>query len=164
MLVVEVGALLKMLIMCVIEHFVAWRGQRNRLRAKLQATTNYGDWVKAAKELDTFLGNDKWKTDNEYAYYDHKTVKRVLDQIRRCRTNIENESKTNSRSPTVIINGTGQSSTSVEDLKSLIEACVKNNFVGVENSRLYSQTYFGTKTLVQDFVDEGEHISSLSLK
>jgi hypothetical protein len=26
----------------------------------------------------------------------------------------------------------------------------------VENSRLYSQTYYGTKNLVQDFVDEGE--------
>jgi len=141
----------------VAEHFVAWRGQRNRLRRNLQATTNYGDWVKGAKELDSFLGNDKWKTDNEYAYYDHKTVKRVLDQIRKCRRNIENESKMEDRSPTVIINGTGHSSKSVEDLKSLIEACVKNNFVGVENSRLYSQTYFGTKDLVQDFVDEGKH-------
>ncbi|PHH83987.1 hypothetical protein CDD83_2680 [Cordyceps sp. RAO-2017] len=38
----------------------------------------------------------------------------------------------------------------------MIEACVKNNFVGVENSRLYSQTYYGTKNLVQNFIDEVE--------
>merc|ERR1712225_136437 len=44
----------------------------------------------------------------------------------------------------------------VEDLKALVEACVKNNFVGVENSRLYSQTYYGTKNLGQDFIDEVE--------
>jgi len=117
--------------------------------------------VKAAQELDTFLGNDKWKTENEYAYYDHKTVKRVLDQMRRCRRNIESENRIreNNRSenkrPTVVENGSSTPSKYVEDLKALIEACVKNNFVGVENSRLYSQTYYGTKTLVQQFVDEG---------
>jgi hypothetical protein len=43
----------------------------------------------------------------------------------------------------------------VEDLKALVEACVKDNFVGVENPRLYSQTYYGTKNLVQNFIEEG---------
>ena len=47
----------------------------------------------------------------------------------------------------------------IEELKNLIEACVKSNFVGVENSRLYSQTYYGTKNLVQEFIDEGEQLS-----
>ena len=42
----------------------------------------------------------------------------------------------------------------LKKLKSLVEACVKNNFVGVENPRLYSETYCGTKHLAQDFVDE----------
>lgn len=50
----------------------------------------------------------------------------------------------------------GDKAKAVEDLKALIEACVKNNFVGVENSRLYSQTYYGTKNLVQNFIDEGK--------
>ena len=31
---------------------------------------------------------------------------------------------------------------------------VKNNFVGVENPRLYSETYYGTKHLAQNFIDE----------
>ncbi|KAK0125099.1 hypothetical protein ONS96_008965 [Cadophora gregata f. sp. sojae] len=130
------------------EHFVAWRGKRERLRRKLHATTNYADWVKEAKELDTFLGNEKWKEDDEYAYYDHKTVKRVLDQMRRCRRRIEGSSNGSASS--------GGEEKAVEDLKALVEACVKNNFVGVENSRLYSQTYYGTKNLVQDFIDEVE--------
>ncbi|CZS93749.1 hypothetical protein WAI453_001206 [Rhynchosporium graminicola] len=138
------------------EHFVAWRGKRERLRKKLHATTNYADWVEEARQLDAFLGNDQWKEEDEYAYYDHKTVKRVLDQMRRCRRRIEN-------------GGSGSASASsgsstekaIEDLKALVEACVKNNFVGVENSRLYSQTYYGTKNLVQEFVDEVEKCVTL---
>lgn len=42
----------------------------------------------------------------------------------------------------------------IEELRSLLEACVKNNFVGVENPRLYSETYSGTKDLVQEYIDE----------
>lgn len=125
------------------EHFVAWRGKRQNLRKKLYATAVYADWVKQAKELDHYLGNDSWKDIDEYAYYDHKTVRRVLDQMRRCRRKAEEEGQSGKQRP-------------IEELKVLIEACVKNNFVGVENSRLYSQTYYGTKNLVQEFVDEVE--------
>ena len=135
------------------EHFVAWRGKRERLRRKLHGTTNYADWVKEAKELDAFLGNEKWKEDDEYAYYDHKTVRRVLEQMKRCRRRIEGSSNGSASS--------GVEEKAVEDLKALVEACVKNNFVGVENSRLYSQTYYGTKNLVQDFIDEGMYGSSV---
>ena len=45
----------------------------------------------------------------------------------------------------------------IEQLRALIEASVKNNFVGVENPRLYGQTYLGTKDLVQEFVDESKY-------
>lgn len=42
-----------------------------------------------------------------------------------------------------------------EELRILLEACVKNNFGGIESARLYSQTYYGTKSLVQEYVEEG---------
>lgn len=122
------------------EHFVAWRGKRESLRRKLHSTTNYADFVEAAKELDKYMGNEGWKVEDEYAYYDSKTVRRVVEQMRRCRRRIESGR---------------EEGKAVEDLKGLVEACVKNNFVGVENSRLYSQTYYGTKNLVQEFIDEG---------
>lgn len=73
----------------------------------------------------------------------------MLDQIRKCTRKIEEEEKNG------VGNGTAKRSKTVDDLKALIEACVKSNFVGVENSRLYSQTYYGTKNLVQEFIDEG---------
>ena len=125
------------------EYFVAWRGQRYRLRKKMYACENYGDWVREAQNLDQYLGNDGWKDNDEYAYYDHKTVRRVLDQMGKMRRKVERET------------GGQREVDAVEELKALVEACVKSNFVGVENSRLYSQTYYGTKNLVQDFLDEG---------
>ena len=44
----------------------------------------------------------------------------------------------------------------VEELRALLEACIKNSFCGFENARLYSETYYGTKDAVQRFVDEAD--------
>ncbi|ROT36049.1 FabD/lysophospholipase-like protein [Sodiomyces alkalinus F11] len=134
----------------VYEQFVTWRGRRQQLRMRLRRTHRYRDWVAAARELDRYLGREKWKEQNSFAYYDSKTVRRVWEQLRRCRL----------RAEAVEHGGVDEkekeSGRAVEDLKALLEACVKNNFVGVENPRLYSQTYYGTKNLVQNFVDEVE--------
>ncbi|KAK0646018.1 hypothetical protein B0T16DRAFT_329441 [Cercophora newfieldiana] len=127
------------------EQGVAWRGKREKLRRAMRATGNYKEWVTAAKRMDEFFGNGKWKEENEFAYYDSKTVRRVWDQMRRCRERAEHVER-----------GSEEGERAVEDLKGLIEACVKNNFVGIENPRLYSQTYYGTKNLVQNYVDEVE--------
>ncbi|KAK0623423.1 patatin-like phospholipase domain-containing protein [Immersiella caudata] len=127
------------------EQGVAWRGKREKLRRAMRATGNYKEWVAAAKRMDEFFGNGKWKEENGFAYYDSKTVKRVWDQMRRCRERAEQVEK-----------GSEETEGAVEDLKGLVEACVKNNFVGIENPRLYSQTYYGTKNLVQNYVDEVE--------
>lgn len=130
------------------EHLVAWRGKKLMLKKKLLAAENYEEWVEAAKELDTYLGNDKWKKEDEYAYYDSQTVRRVLNDLRRARRKVEAMEK----GEVVAVAGKQP----LEELKSLVEACVKNNFVGIENARLYSQSYYGTKNLVQDFTDEGK--------
>ncbi|KAK3692070.1 hypothetical protein B0T22DRAFT_446337 [Podospora appendiculata] len=145
------------------EQLIAWRGKRERLRRAMRATGNYKDWVVAAKQMDDFFGNAKWKEENDFAYYDSKTVRRVWDQMRKCREKAEAIEKQMNMTMT---NGHGSSDggrtleaekkKAVEDLKALIEACVKNNFVGIENPRLYSQTYYGTKNLVQNYVDEVE--------
>lgn len=129
------------------EHFFTWRGERQNLRSNMRRTFSYQDWVTAARELDNHLGRQKWREENDFAYYDSKTVKRVWDQMRKARARAEiQEGKKNS------VGG----DRAVLELRALIEACVKNNFVGVENARLYSQTYYGTKNLVQNFIDEGK--------
>ncbi|KAF7563192.1 hypothetical protein G7046_g940 [Stylonectria norvegica] len=129
----------------VFEHFFTWRGHRERLRRNMRQMSNYKDWVGAAKELDGYLGRQTWKEENDFAYYDSKTVRKVWEQMRQTRTRAEEQEGKGEK---------GDGGKAVGELKALIEACVKNNFVGVENSRLYSQTYFGTKNLVQNFLDE----------
>jgi predicted acylesterase/phospholipase RssA len=133
------------------EHWVTWRGTRNRLRQQLNNATTYQEWIESAKQLDAYLGSDLWKEKPEYAYYDSKTVKRVHDQMVKLRQRAESDE--NAKSNTKGVDG---KSKAVEDLRALMEACMKNNFVGFENPRLYSETYYGTKDLVQDFVDEAQ--------
>lgn len=124
------------------ERFLTWRGERNRLRRQLRATTNFEEWKRAAITLDYHLGNEQWKETDDYAYYDHTSVKKVKEQL---------EATTAKASSDEEALGTREA---VESLRSLVEACVKNNFVGVENPRLYSETYYGTKRLAQGFIDE----------
>ncbi|CCU80312.1 Patatin-like serine hydrolase [Blumeria hordei DH14] len=152
MIALSLSYLLTRLHVWLYEHYINWRGRRKNLRKDLQSTTNFADWVVAANKLDEFLGNELWKADDVYAYYDYKTVRRVLEQIKRYRRKI------NQVSDQKVVNEEllHQIKRTVEDLKALVCACVKNNFVGVENPRLYSETYFGTKHLVQEFIDEVE--------
>lgn len=126
------------------ERMVTWRGQRQKLRHNLRSKTKYQDWRIAAQELDDHLGNEQWKQTDDYAYYDHTTVNKVKEQLKVGRTLAKSQEQIKGK----------LSREAVDKLRSLVEACVKNNFVGVENSRLYSETYYGTKSLAQEFVDE----------
>ncbi|KAL8729848.1 MAG: hypothetical protein Q9166_004489 [cf. Caloplaca sp. 2 TL-2023] len=123
------------------ERLVTWRGRRQILRKNLQAKSNYVDWKSAAEDLDNYLGNDKWKSVDEYAYYDHSTVATVKDQLKAVRLQAQEQDARSAAEAT-------------ERLKTLVEACVKNNAFGVENPRLYSETYYGTKHLAQAFIEE----------
>ncbi len=126
------------------ERYFTWRGQRQRLRQTLRSTTNYDEWKKAAQDLDAYLGKEQWKTSDDYAYYDHMTVRKVKEQLKAQRAKAVDQEQGN---------GLGARD-AVELLKNLVEASVKNNFFGLENAKLYSETYYGTKHLAQDFIDE----------
>ncbi|CAO1597958.1 hypothetical protein XANCAGTX0491_001740 [Xanthoria calcicola] len=123
------------------ERLVTWRGRRQLLRKNLQSKPNFAQWKCAAEELDAYLGNEKWKSSDEYAYYDHSTVERVKDQLKSIRLQAQNKDG-------------GSATEATPRLRTLVAACLKNNAFGVENPRLYSETYYGTKHLAQAFLDE----------
>lgn len=110
------------------------------MRAKLREARTYSEWKKAAERLDRYLGAEAWKEEDSFAYYDCATVRRLLREMRWLRERAGRE---------------GREGTAVGELRALLEMCVKNSFAGIESARLYSQTYLGTKHLVQNFVDEG---------
>ena len=126
------------------ERFFTWRGQRQKLRQALRSVAHYNDWKKAAMDLDAHLGKERWKSSDDYAYYDHITVTTVKEQLKNQRTKALEQQRDD---------GPGARE-AVEHLKGLVEASVKNNFFGLENAKLYSETYYGTKHLAQDFIDE----------
>ncbi|OAA56472.1 Acyl transferase/acyl hydrolase/lysophospholipase [Cordyceps fumosorosea ARSEF 2679] len=166
LLVLSVLYLLTRFYIVVYEQLFTWRGRREGLRRELRGATTYEDWVRAARALDGFLGRKSWREENDFAYYDSKTVKRVWDQMKKTRAKAEREE--NDYLATKSGNGSGGGGSegirAVEELKALTEACVKNNFVGIDNPKLYSQTYYGTKNLVQNFVDEVERTLKFLLK
>ncbi|TQW00055.1 patatin-like phospholipase domain-containing protein [Cordyceps javanica] len=161
LLVLGVLYLLTRFQIAVYEQLFTWRGRREGLRRELRGATTYQDWVRAARALDGFLGRKTWREENDFAYYDSKTVKRVWDQMKRTRAKAEMEEKVPGDKGS---GGGGEGVRAVEELKALTEACVKNNFVGIDNPKLYSQTYYGTKNLVQNFVDEVERSLKFLLK
>lgn len=144
------------------EYWVTWRGHREALRRKLRSTITYNDWKSAAKELDTYLGADAWKTDEAFAYYDYKTIRKAAGDMRKLRERAEEEGLKGY----LEVNGGGGSTRgkAVDELRILVELCVKSNFGGIESFRLYSQTYYGTKEKVQGFIEEGRCSSHVSFR
>lgn len=139
-----VGYALTRIYIFLYEQWVTWRGKRESLRRELYKHENYDDWFQAAQALDEYLGNQRWKKLDEYAYYDHITIRNLSRQLRAVRTQVEKETQNDDPDSAVV----------VDELCNLLEACVKANFAGVENPRLYSEAYSGTKDLVQEYIDE----------
>lgn len=130
------------------EQYVTWRGQRDRLRKALRKQDNYKDWIKAAEDLDRHLGNDKWKAEDEGSYYNWKTIKQVYRQLSDLRSKAEADKSGSGTS------GARPGERHVDQLKRILESCVKQNFAGIESARLYSETYYGTKNILQRYIDE----------
>jgi Domain of unknown function (DUF3336)/Patatin-like phospholipase len=127
------------------EQFFSWTGKRQALRRRLQQAESYDQWKDDALALDQYLGNEQWKRSDSYSYYNHQTVKKVSAQLAALLDRIEAGEAEN-------VNGV-DIPRALEELKLLLESCIKNNFVGVESPQLYSETYIGTKDLVESFVD-----------
>jgi len=150
------------------EYWITWRGRRERLRRKLRSTKNYEEWKLAAKELDSYLGADAWRAEDAFDYYDYSTIEKVVADLCRLRQKAEEEegagststvdgkSQPNSeeRNGSGGGRGTTKGNRAVDHLRDLVKACVKSNFAGIESFRMYSQTYYGTKDRVQEFIRE----------
>ncbi|KAG9118570.1 hypothetical protein FRC07_006860, partial [Ceratobasidium sp. 392] len=117
-----------------LEWLLAWRGKKGKLRANLRQARTYKEWKEAARVMDDYLGFDEWKQEDEDAYYDWTLVKKATP-----------------------INHLYPSLRHKDDARGVLgvlEVCIRANFAGVESTRLYSETFLGTKALVENFVTE----------
>ncbi|KAE8231733.1 hypothetical protein CF326_g3245 [Tilletia indica] len=117
----------------IVEYVLAFRGRKGRLRKDLRAARTWDEWKTAALELDQYLGLQRWKEEDASGLYDWILVKKVVASLR-----------------------THRSRGDAEKVLEVLELCLKNNFAGVENFKLFSHTYYGSKNLVERFATEAE--------
>ncbi|KAF9652224.1 patatin-domain-containing protein [Thelephora ganbajun] len=115
------------------EWLSAWRGRKGLLRLQLRGSKTYQEWKDAAHTLDEYLEFDAWKAVAEDSFYDWKLVNKVRRSLRTLREKKD-----------------------VRGLLGVLEMCVRDNFGGVESARLYSETFYGTKYLIESFINEQE--------
>lgn len=46
-----------------------------------------------------------------------------------------------------------------EGVSAILEVCLRSNFAGIENPRLYSETYYGTKDRICEYIAEGKELA-----
>ncbi|KAG6333768.1 hypothetical protein ID866_5316 [Astraeus odoratus] len=110
------------------EWLTAWRGRKGLLRKRLRAARTYEEWKEAALALDEYLHFDEWKRIDEDAFYDWKLVRKVRRSLRVLREKND-----------VIC---------MYICDVLIEL--------MEHHRLYSETFYGTKNLIESYYNEQE--------
>lgn len=118
----------------MIEWLSGWTSSsQRRLRKQLRTASTYSEWREGALALDRHLHLDQWKKHPAFAYYDHSLIRRVLRTLKdlRCKQD-------------------------AEGVAAVLYAALRTNFAGVESFRLYSETFFGTKELVEEYVEELE--------
>ncbi|EJF61243.1 patatin-domain-containing protein [Dichomitus squalens LYAD-421 SS1] len=108
------------------EWLSAWRGRRGVLRKRLRNAQTYQEWKDAALALDQYMHFDEWKMVDEDLYYDWKLVRKVRRSLKVFRE--KNDAR---------------------GVLGVLETCIRNNFAGVESARLYSETFYGTKVLIE---------------
>lgn len=117
----------------VIEFSIAWRGKKGTLRSRMRRANDAKDWKAVALELDEHLGYEGWKREDASGLYDWILVKKVLNSLKTLRENDD-----------------------ADGVMGVLELCLRNNFAGTENFRLYSETFFGTKYLIESYLCEVE--------
>ncbi|CAO3587873.1 unnamed protein product [Absidia cylindrospora] len=116
------------------ETMFSWRGKRRTLRSYLRGSTTFEEWCQAAKNLDDYMTKEDWKTTPAHGFYDYRLLQKVVKHLQLYRNMDDPES--------------------AQNLKDVLYASLKQNFAGIENAKLYSNTYLGTKYLIDDYVDE----------
>ncbi|KAJ3116099.1 hypothetical protein HK098_006712 [Nowakowskiella sp. JEL0407] len=132
------------------EYLFVWRGKRLQLLKRLINSKSYPQYRSAAVDLDNYFGNNLWKEDPASETYNWRLVKKIVKKLKACRVHFGMKIQDQKRK---IL--------STKEL--LLHGACNPNMGGVEHENLYSQTYYGTKEIVEEYVSELENaITTLS--
>ena len=102
-----------------------------RILKKLNQAGSYEEWKKLAKAHDKATGMQAWKESEWSRLYDHAEIKLRLDTLRAHRANGDDEG-----------------------LLFTLNEGIHGNMGGMGKSILYEKALFGTKNLIEDYIDE----------
>ena len=107
---------------------------KRALKACLEAMTraeDYQAWSDAAREYDRLAGNDEWREEDASPHYDYKMIRLRFNELRTARQRGD-----------------------VNQLSFYINEGLHGNLGRIANPLLYQHCYFGTKRLINDYLDE----------
>ncbi len=101
-----------------------------KLEKAMSQAENYSQWSDAAAAHDRSTGVDIWKSSDESKHFDHKSIRRRLDRLRKLWKKQDNAG-----------------------LLYALNEGIHGNMDGMGNDRLHQKAQFGTKQLIQEYVD-----------
>ncbi|MEO9600548.1 DUF3336 domain-containing protein [Parasphingorhabdus sp.] len=101
-----------------------------KMEKAMAQAKSYSEWSKAAKAHDKSTGVDIWKTSDESKHFDHISIRRRLKRLSKLWKSQDNAG-----------------------LLYALNEGIHGNMDGMGNARLHQKAKFGTKRLIQDYVD-----------
>src|SRR3990172_10329971 len=93
--------------------------------------TTYAEWAEAAQMHDQVSGKANWKKEEQTSMYAHQVIRSRLESLRKCRSNGDDKG-----------------------LLFLLNEGIHGNIGGIGDGALYSVAKFGTKNLINEYIDE----------
>ena len=98
---------------------------------QLAAAATYAEWVEAAQLHDRVSGKADWKEQEESSLYDYQIIRARLDGLRKCRASGDDRG--------LLFN---------------LNEGIHGNLGGMGNTALHTVAKFGTKELINEYIDE----------
>lgn len=105
--------------------------RRRQLELQMRQARNYEEWAEAARAHDELTGMASWRRMDQTSLYDHVTIRRRLDRLRALRARHDH---------------TG--------LLFTLNEGIHGNMGGMGKAEVHERARFGTKKLIEDYVEE----------
>jgi len=117
-------------VVVLYEKFIVWQGRAKPLRNAMTNAKTYEEYKKAAKAMDKYVGNEEWRKMDASDDFDAEVVARITRRLDKALDK--------------------KDAYKVKEL--LLHGGIKTNLGGVENTALYASTYYGSKEVVERYV------------
>jgi len=103
----------------------------NRLEKQMDQAASYEEWAEAARAHDELSGEKRWREVDQTSQYDYTEIRLRLDRIRALRARHDHQG-----------------------LLFTLNEGIHGNMAGMGNHGLYTRARFGTKRLIEQYIDE----------